>query len=168
MRLRRVVPVLALLAAALAATPASAQVTLVSSAARTASGTQAVTITAPDLYDSAVFLLSVSAAATEVGDTLDVYVQSSPDGGTTWDDFIHFTQVLGNGGAKKHLASWAQWITAESEMKAPADAALAAGVLQGPVSGTWRVKWVVVDAGTANASFTFSVTMSGRRGVVGR
>ena len=158
----------ALACAALFAAPAGAQVTLVSSAARTTSGTQAVTITAPNLYDSAVFFLSVSAAATEVGDTLDVYVQSSPDGGTTWDDFIHFTQVLGNGGAKKYLASWAQWITAESEMKAPADAALAAGVLQGPVSSTWRVKWVVVDAGTANASFTFSVTMSGRRGVVGR
>jgi hypothetical protein len=143
---------------------AAAQVTLVPSAARTASGTQAVTIPAPNLYDSAVFLLTVSAVATDVGDTLDVYLQSSPDGGTTWDDFAHFTQVLGNGGAKKFLASWAHWVTAESEMKAPADAGLAAGVLQGPVSATWRVKWVVVDAGTANVSFTFSVTMSGRRG----
>jgi len=143
---------------------AAAQITLVSSAVRTASGTQAVTIPAPNLYDSAVFLLSVSAAATDVGDTLDVYLQSSPDGGTTWDDFAHFTQVLGNGGVKKFLASWAHWVTAEAEMKPPADAGLAAGVLQGPVSSTWRVKWVVVDAGTANASFTFSVTMSGRRG----
>jgi hypothetical protein len=141
---------------------ASAQVTLVTSAARTASGTQAVTIPAPNLYDAAVFLLSVSAAATDAIDTLDVYLQSSPDGGTTWDDFAHFTQVLGNGGVKKYLATWSQFVTAESEMKAPADAALAAGVLQGPVSSTWRVKWVVVDA-NANASFTFSVTMSGRR-----
>lgn len=142
---------------------ASAQITLVSSAARTASGTQAVTIPAPNLYDSAVFLLDVTVAATDVGDTLDVYLQHSPDG-TTWDDFAHFTQVLGNGGAKKFLASWAHWVTAESELKAPADGALAAGVLQGPVSSTWRVKWVVVDAGADDASFTFSVTMSGRRG----
>jgi len=143
---------------------ATAQITLVPSAARTASATEAVTINAPNLYDSAVFLLSVTAAATDVGDTLDVYLQHSPDGGTTWDDFAHFTQVLGNGGVKKFLASWAHWVTAESEMKAPADAGLAAGVLQGPVSSTWRVKWVIVDAGTDDASFTFSVTMSGRRG----
>jgi hypothetical protein len=154
---------LALIAVALPAV-ARGQTTLVASGARAASGTQAVTIQAPNLYDSAVFLLNVTAAATDVGDTLDVYLQHSPDGGTTWDDFAHFTQVLGNGGAKKYLASWAHWVTAESEMKAPADGALAAGVLQGPVAATWRVKWVVVDAGTVNASFTFSVTMSGRRG----
>ena len=154
----------ALLVAGLLPATAAAQITLVPSAARTASGTQAVTINAPNLYDSAVFLLSITAAATDVGDTLDVYLQHSPDGGTTYDDFAHFTQVLGNGGAKKYLASWAHWVTAESEMKAPADGGLAAGVLQGPVGSTWRIKWVVVDAGTANASFTFSVTMSGRRG----
>jgi hypothetical protein len=105
-----------------------------------------------------ILQLTVSAAATESGDLLDVYVQHSPDDGTTWDDFIHFTQVLGNGGAKKFIATWMRDVTPESELKAPADASLAAGVLQGPISPTLRVKWVIVDASTDNASFTFSVT----------
>lgn len=135
-------------------------ITLLASAARTASGTASITaIPHPELVRSAVFQLDVTAAATEVGDLLDVYLQHSPDGGTTWDDFVHFTQVLGNGGAKKFLASWRGDVVPETEMKAPGDATLAAGaVVQGPVGKSWRVKWVVVDAGTVNASFTFSLS----------
>jgi hypothetical protein len=159
MRRRHLLP--ALLAFGLAA-PAFAQTTLVASAARTTSSTAAVVVPV-DLVQSAVFQLTVSAAATDAGDTLDVYLQHTVDGGTTWDDFAHFTQVLGNGGAKKFLASWSRVPTPESELKAPADAALAAGVLQGPVGPTWRVKWVIVDAGTVNVSFTFAVVMQARR-----
>ncbi|MDD5034126.1 MAG: hypothetical protein PHE55_05155 [Methylococcaceae bacterium] len=136
--------------------------TLLASAARTASGTQVLTGDMT-LLDAAAFLLSVTAAATEVDDTLDVYLQHSPDGGTNYDDFVHFTQVLGNGGAKKLIAEWSGEQAVESELHALADATLAAGVLQGPKSGTWRLKWVIADAGGGAASFTFSVSMSGRR-----
>jgi len=129
------------------------------SAARTASSTASISLSQLGEVDAAVFLLSVSAAATAAGDTLDVYIQQSPDGGTTWDDFVHFTQVLGNGGAKKYVASWTRSVTPESEMKAPADAGIAAGVLQGAVGNSWRVKWVIVDADTDDASFTFSVSV---------
>jgi len=154
---------LALAAAALLAPiAAEAQVTLVPSAARTTSSTAAVVVPV-ELVQSAIFQLAVSAAATDVGDTLDVFIQHTVDGGTTWDDFVHFTQVLGNGGAKKFLASWSRAPTPESELKAPVDGTLAAGVLQGPVGPSWRVKWTVVDAGTANVSFTFSVVMQARR-----
>lgn len=132
-------------------------VTLLASAAQTASGTQ-------DLQDnfsglaSASLLLNLTAAATEVGDTLDVYIQHSADCGTTYDDFVAFTQMLGNGGAKKFVAEWSALDSPESELHAPADAALAAGVLQGPKGGKWRIKWVIVDvATTGNASFTFSI-----------
>lgn len=140
-----------------------AVLTLVSSAARTASGNSGTLTpfgTKVGKLRSAVYFLNVSVAATDVGDTLDIYVQHSPDDGTTWDDFIHFTQVLGNGGAKKFIASWARDITPESEIKAPADAALAAGILQGPISPLIRVKWVIVDAGTDDASFTFSLVVT--------
>lgn len=135
--------------------------TLVASAARTESGNSGslTPFRADRGIKALIFLLTVSAAATESGDTLDVYVQHSPDDGTTWDDFIHFTQVLGNGGAKKFIATWYRDVTPESELKAPADAALAAGVLQGPISQALRVKWVIVDTSTANASFTFSVSV---------
>jgi hypothetical protein len=134
--------------------------TLLASAARTASGTSTLAPPFGGDFKAAVFLLSVTAAATDVGDTLDVYLQSSVDGGTTWDDFAHFTQVLGNGGAKKYLATWTSLVSPESELKANADAALAAGVLQGPVGSPWRVKWVIADAGTVNVSFTFSLSVS--------
>lgn len=131
--------------------------TLVASAARTASGNSGALTPFSRSPKAVVFLLTVSAAATDASDTLDVYIQHSPDGGTTYDDFVHFTQVLGNGGAKKYIATWFRDITPESDMKAPADTALAAGVLQGPIGSTLRVKWVVVDSGNADQSFTFKV-----------
>lgn len=135
---------------------------IVPSAARTASGNLALTGDLT-LIDAAALLLDVTAAATEVSDTLDVYVQQSPDEGTSWDDFVHFTQVLGNGGAKKIVGEWSGFIAPESEMHALADATIAVGVLQGPKAAKWRVKWVIVDAGGGVASFTFSVSMAARR-----
>jgi hypothetical protein len=162
--MRRLAQLAAVVAALWLAPPAVAATVLVASAARTTSSTAAVAAGDIATLRSAVFLLNVTAAGTDAGDTLDVYVQQSPDGGTTWDDFVHFTQVLGNGGAKKYIATWNGTAAAESEMKAPADAALAAGVLQGPMTTTWRVKWVIVDAGSnANQTFTFSVSVEGVR-----
>lgn len=133
------------------------------SEARTSSNVAANTGNFGNIH-AAAFLLTVSAAATEVGDTLDVYLQSSIDGGTTWDDFVHFTQVLGNGGAKKYIAYWNALPSPESELGAPTDATLAAGVKQGPIGEKIRTKWVIVDAGTANASFTFKIDASLVRG----
>lgn len=140
-------------------------ITLLASAARTASGTDALAnLPHPELLESAVFELVVSVAATEAGDTLDVYVQHSIDGGTTYDDVVHFTQVLGNGGAKKFTAEWRADVLPDSELHAPADASLAAGVLQGPKGATWRLKWVIVDANAnVNQSFTFAVHAQVRR-----
>ncbi len=145
------------------APPAAAQLVLLPAATRTTSGASAGL--AFDLSDvqTAVFFLSVTAAATEAGDTLDVYLQHSPDGGTTWDDFGHFTQVLGNGGAKKFLGRWTRPITPTTPAStAPRDGALTAGTFeQGPISTLWRVRWVIVDVVTnGNQSFTFGVTAS--------
>lgn len=108
---------------------------------------------------AAEVLLNVTAAATAVGDTLNVYVQASVDGGTTWDDVISFTQVLGNGGAKKFLARWQGLIAPTTALAAPQDAALAAGsVAQGPHGLLWSAKWVVVSA--SGPSFTFSLAVT--------
>lgn len=103
----------------------------------------------------ALYMLDVTAAATDVGDTLDVYIQSSIDG-TNWDDFIHFTQVLGNGGAKKLIAAHNSIIAPTTAMGPAVDGALAAGVKQGPVGSQFRIKYVIVDA-NANGTFTFSI-----------
>jgi hypothetical protein len=107
---------------------------------------------------AAEVLLTVTAAATAVGDTLNVYVQAAIDN-ASWDDIISFTQVLGNGGAKKFLARWQGQITPTTAMAAPAAATLAAGsVAQGPHGLVWRVQWVVVSA--SSPSFTFSVMLT--------
>lgn len=129
------------------------------STAVTASGTGS-NLAATDLM-WCEFLLNVTSAAAAAGDTLDVYIQASCDNGTTWDDFIHFTQVLGNGGAKKELFRWQGMIAPTTANAAPADAALAVGIKQGPHGSVWRVKYVVVDGGAHGQAFTFSVTGSG-------
>ena len=134
--------------------------TLVASRTETADGTSSVGVRAPADLDVGTFLLNVTAAATEAGDKLNVYIQSSPDSGTTYDDFIHFTEVLGNGGAVKHIAVVNFRGAPTSSLHTPNDAALSVGVNQGPVSNLWRVKWVVTDASTDNASFTFSISVS--------
>ena len=134
--------------------------TLVASRTETASGTASVGVRSPADLDVSTFLLSVPAAATEVGDKLNVYMQSSPDGGTPYDDFLHFTEVLGNGGVVKHIAIVNFRVTPTSSLHTPNDAGLSVGVNQGPVSNLWRAKWVVVDASTDNASFTFSISVS--------
>lgn len=53
-----------------------------------------------EAWREATIVLKVTAAATGAGDTLDVFIDTSYDGGTTWVNLGHFTQVLGNGGLK--------------------------------------------------------------------
>jgi len=151
----------------LGATPALGGVTLLASAARTANGTATITAFDPSLADSVTFFLDITAAATQVADKLDVYVQHSWDGGTTWDDFAHATQADGNGGAVSYLMFWCRACTApEDEERVEADAALAeASVLQGPTGSTWRLKWVITETGADDESFTFSVTADSHYGV---
>jgi len=131
---------------------------LLGSATRTASGNALVVRNVSSVV-AATFLLAVTDAQAAGADTLDLYLQSSLDGGTTWDDFVHFTQVLGNAVEPiKHIATWTALSgLPESEMHVPADKTLAAGVLQGLVGNDWRVAWVIVGG---TASFTFS--LSGR------
>ena len=138
-------------------------ISLLSSEARTLSSERVIPGSFGNILAGS-FLLVVSAAATEAADTLDVYVQSSADGGNYYDDFIHFTQVLGNVGAGlpvKTQAFWNALMAPEAELAALADASMAAGVKQGPVGDKWRVKWVIAgDVPVLNASFTFSVSAS--------
>jgi hypothetical protein len=97
--------------------------------------------------------LDVTAAATDVGDTLDVTVQTTLDG-TNWVDIYHFTQVLGNGGAKRYYGKIV-WDAAMTEFENGTALGAAAG--RAIIGDSYRVKWVIVDA-DADASFTFSVT----------
>lgn len=99
-----------------------------------------------------VFTLDVTAAATDGTDTLDAKVQTKLDG-TNWVDVCSFTQVLGNGGAKRHIAK----ILANTAEAMFSNADLAAGSVRHLLGDEYRVAYVQVD-GDADATFTFSVS----------
>ncbi len=106
----------------------------------------------PGMVNALSFVCDVSAAAADAGDTLDIKVQTKIDG-TNWVDVIHFTQILGNGGAKRFVAK----LIANTAETLFLDAALAAGTTVRHLLGDeWRVNYVQVDA-DANSSFTWTV-----------
>jgi len=108
-------------------------------------------------YKQIQILLNVTSAGAAAGDTLDVFVDTSPDSGTTWVNTIHFNQVLGNGGA---VAFWATLDPAgaagTSSTNVTADAA-AAAVRPSMFTDRLRVRYTIVDGGAHGQSFTFSV-----------
>jgi hypothetical protein len=106
----------------------------------------------PGMVSAMAFELDLTAAATDAGDTLDVTVQTLIDG-TNWVDVVHFTQCLGNGGAKRYFAKIAAGL---AENMFENGAALAAGSVRHLLGDSWRLKYVQVDADT-DGTFTFSV-----------
>jgi hypothetical protein len=116
-----------------------------------------------EIISAALFILNVTAAAAAAGDTLDVWVQHSWDDGTTFDDFLHFTQVLGNGSTLKHLCAWTMQSTAPAAMHKAVTKTLtaAASPLLGPIGPIWRAQYTTATAGTANFTWSVSVQQYG-------
>src|SRR5262249_46652937 len=99
-----------------------------------------------------VLELDVTAAASDVADTLDVFVQSKFDG-TNWVDIAHFTQILGNGGAKRFITK----ITAElTQAEFSTASSLGATNVRQILGDQYRVRAVIV-AGAGSHTFTFNV-----------
>lgn len=131
--------------------------TLRSSAAQAAAGT--VTGTAVELgraYRELICQLDVTAAGTDVGDTLDVYVDTTFDGGTKWVNIGHFTQVLGNGGAKTFVMAFCNDNPGTSAVVDVSSNANAGATRQIGFGSQLRYRGVMVD-GDANGSFTYEV-----------
>lgn len=100
-----------------------------------------------------IFLLDVTAAATDAGDLLDVYVDWSIDG-TTYINGGHFTQCLGTGGAKKYYMVFDSANPGTAVIDATSDAANS--TVRPSVFGAYvRARWVMVDA-DADGNFTWS------------
>lgn len=106
----------------------------------------------PGMVNGIAFELDVTAAATDAADTLDVYVQTTLDG-TNYIDVVHFTQCLGNGGAKRHIG---KVLAGAAETMFDGSAALAAGSVRALLGDSWRVKYTQVDA-DEDGTFTFAV-----------
>jgi hypothetical protein len=105
-------------------------------------------------WKGARFQLDVSASNTDPGDLLDVYIQTSSDGGN-WDDFIHFTQLVGDGSTTSEIAQWTGWVASDSPLHILADGAAPVGVIQGPTGPTWRARAIV----NSSVNPTFYVTL---------
>lgn len=107
-------------------------------------------------YGTVTAVLKVTAGATAAGDTLDVYVDTSLDGGTTWINIIHFTQVLGNAAVKTFAATVARGggqVATTTDVSADA----ASGVVRPNILGDMlRARYTTVQASAV--SFTFGVT----------
>ncbi len=109
-------------------------------------------------FEVATFMLNVISATTEAGDTLDVFIDLSLDT-VTWFNGIHFTQVLGNGGAKIFVAQLTFPTAAVADINVTADgAANSARNLWAPHV---RVGWNNTDANAnVNAIFNFQVSVA--------
>lgn len=116
------------------------------------------TVTPNLIHSIAVFDLDVTAAATAAGDTLDVYVDTSLDGGTSWRNIVHFTQLLGDGGVKRETMTINPGgNVGTAPLNTAADAA-SAGVRH-LLGSQYRARYVQVDATTQNAGFAFTLKM---------
>lgn len=110
------------------------------------------------VYKELTAILNLTAAATDAGDTLDVYLDTSYDNGATWVNLGHFTQCLGNGGAKKYVLTICPTNPGTSVIDVSADAS--AGAQRQIGFGTrFRYRSVVVDASTQNVSFNYTLTL---------
>jgi hypothetical protein len=134
--------------------------TLLASAARTATaGTNGTAVAGFGRFRRLILLLNVTAAAKDTVDTLDVYMDGSVDN-LTWFNVAHFTQVLGDGGAKKFVAVLDASNPGTSVFDVTADAA--AGAVRPAAFALYlRARWVIVDA-DGDGGFTFGVTGYGQ------
>jgi hypothetical protein len=130
--------------------------TLAASAARTsgANGTAVVV----GGWRRAIVELSITASATDAGDTLDVYVDVLAPDQATWLNAIHFTQQAGNAAAKKEFAVLDPANPGTAVIVVTADAA--SGAVRPAMFGPQvRARWAIADSGDGNSSHTFAVTM---------
>lgn len=108
---------------------------------------------ARDHLSAVQLVLDVTAAATQAGDKLDVFVQTQLDD-TNWIDVVHFTQLDGDGGAKRYVE---KIVAGAAEAGFETASALAAGEVRHLIGRRWRVRWVITESGGDDESFTFSV-----------
>lgn len=134
-------------------------VTLMEAATDTtaAVGTLVAAVTGLQHFRQAMIVLHLTNAAAAVGDTLDVYVDSSPDG-TSWLNVVHFTQILGNGTDDLTFFAVLDPGGAPGTAVIAATSDCAAGVVRPAMfADQLRVRYTIVDGGAHGQSFSFGV-----------
>lgn len=126
---------------------------LAAAAARTATLT-GDWVKAPVAHKAAIFTIDVTAAATESSDKLEPVIQAMVDG-TNPVDVVRFNDILGDGGAKRYIVK----INGEiAQAMFENGSALTSTNIRNLLGEAYRVSVPLTDAGTDNASFTYSVT----------
>ena len=116
-----------------------------------------VTWTGLQNFKLAQFEYHLTTAATEVGDTLDVYVDTTFNDGITWINIVHFAQSTGTSEPDRALAVVSP---GASVMTAPTDIAAdaAAGAVRHALGQQVRVRYTMAEAATTdNENFIFVV-----------
>lgn len=138
---------------ALTVKKAADAITLLASAAQTATSTGETAVRLPGMVNGFAFTLNVTADESTAADLLDVFIQTKLDT-TNWTDVVHFTQHAGNADTKRYIEK----ITASPAFAGfEVGTALGAGAVRDLLGDDWRVRFTVVDDSSI-ASFTFSVT----------
>lgn len=153
----------------LAVLPSSfgAELVVLAGAAHTAgAGQLGAGVALPYAYRRLAVIVDITASAHEAGDTLDVWIDFSPDSGTTWVNGGKIAQQAGDGAAVKQIlyfdpSALAAGATAKRGVATVDDAA--AGVVRPETWGNQiRARWTVTEANAdADASHTFSVKAYG-------
>jgi hypothetical protein len=103
--------------------------------------------------------VNLSAVPTGGAPTLDVYLQTSADGGTTWRDMAH-TQFTTS--ALHRFFQVSEYASGSTSTLAASDGQLAGEtVIQGPFGGELRLKWVFA-AGGSSGSYTLAAIIIAR------
>jgi len=135
--------------------PVENATTLLAATTVSASGAGAA-LTGLHRYQGVVGILNVSAVPTGGAPTLDVYVQASPDGGTTWRDVAAFQFSTT---AAVRVFQLSQLASPGTATLAASDGALASNTsVQGPFGDRLRVKYAFA-AGGSSGSYTLSATI---------
>lgn len=132
------------------------------SAARTTGG-NGNRLLVPGGFTAAIIRLEAD-GGTGTSPTLDVYLQVGikdvdgteaenefAAGSYVYNDLVAFAQVTDSADSEQ----WAYIVGGASQVAAAQDAALtASSILDGPIGGVWRLRWII---GGTNPSFTFDV-----------
>jgi len=129
-------------------------VQLLASAARTTNGDSGW-ILLPAWAKRVHVFRKITASAADAGDTMDNYVDFSPDG-TIVMNGGHFTQQAGNGAANVKAMVFSDANPGTSEFDVTSDAAAAA--VRPYMTGKYiRARHVIVDTGDHDQSHTFQM-----------
>ncbi|HYM22025.1 MAG TPA: DUF6385 domain-containing protein [Vicinamibacterales bacterium] len=127
----------------------------------TANGTTTrATLTGLDAYTDLDILINFTAGGAATGGTVQLFIEDSADGGTTWDDLASSnTFTIGAAAATQHFFIAGKIATGATQGAAAAIETLAAGTVRaGPWGNQIRVREKIASANAITVGATYTIT----------